>query len=729
VTSLVGILLSVTLFYVIRVWERDRLHDEFTRRSGNIATQIQTGTTYCIKVLESLGAFFDSSQEVTRQEFRRFVKDVLKSLSMMKALEWVPRVEGSQRAAFEEAARLDGMKGFQITRREAEGVMARAPRRPEHYPIYYIEPFEGNEKALGYDLASDPASLEALKRARDTGGTVVSGRIALVQDPNREVGFLVFKPVYRKRARLETVEERRKNLEGFGLAVFRVSDLVDGWLKDVNPGGISFNLYDLAARPDERFMYHYNGSSSLKGSPLTSGEKIKKETDITSGLHSRKTLDILGWQWSLLFHPTPEFFAAQKNSQAWTVLMGGLMFTALICSFLLQSSRYAAQLEKEVAERKAAEDQLQKLSDVVEQSPVTVAITDTEGLLEYVNPKFTEVTGYKPEEVIGENPRVLKSGEQTREFYKELWDTISSGKKWIGEFDNKTKDGEIYWELASISPMKNKEGIVTHYVKVAEVITDRKRAEKELLRTHERLGQAYESLEKAQASAIAAAKMAALGRLTAGASHEILNPLNGIVLTLHLLMNDPDTAPDVSEELKGTMEQAMRIAKIVDNLLHFCQQREPERCLVDFNTILLRCLSLIEPDINLNNIEVEADPEPTLPHIMADKTQLQQVVLKLLANALDQMPNGGRLTVTTRDTHMDGRRHLELRVEDTGPGIAPENVDKLFEPFFTTKPEGKGTGLGLSICLGIVEAHGGTISAENLPYGGAVFVVRLPIEA
>jgi signal transduction histidine kinase len=105
------------------------------------------------------------------------------------------------------------------------------------------------------------------------------------------------------------------------------------------------------------------------------------------------------------------------------------------------------------------------------------------------------------------------------------------------------------------------------------------------------------------------------------------------------------------------------------------------------------------------------------------------VVHKLLANALDQMPNGGRLTVTTRDTHMDGRRHLELRVEDTGPGIAPENVDKLFEPFFTTKPEGKGTGLGLSICLGIVEAHGGTISAENLPYGGAVFVVRLPIEA
>jgi PAS domain S-box-containing protein len=140
--------------------------------------------------------------------------------------------------------------------------------------------------------------------------------------------------------------------------------------------------------------------------------------------------------------------------------------------------RINEELEQEIAEHKKSEEKLHKLSRAVEQSSSIVIITDTEGEIEYVNPKFSQVSGYSFEEVIGENPRILKSGEQPSEFYKELWDTIKSGGEWRGEFHNRKKNGELYWEYASISPVRNTEGVITHFLAVNEDITERKHLEK-----------------------------------------------------------------------------------------------------------------------------------------------------------------------------------------------------------------------------------------------------------
>lgn len=260
---------------------------------------------------------------------------------------------------------------------------------------------------------------------------------------------------------------------------------------------------------------------------------------------------------------------------------------------------------------------------------------------------------------------------------------------------------------------------------------EHQRAEEELRQAHETLQNAYEKLEKAKAVATASEKLASVGRLTAGVSHEILNPLNGIVINLHYLLSDEETPPKVAEELKEMLTQAGRISKISQDLLSFARQRLPERHLLDLNETLIQTLGLLEHEFRLTNIDVELRLADDLPPVSADKDQLQQVILNLLSNSRDAMPSGGQLTLETAEVpslFSEGGRLVEFRLTDTGPGIPPEHMDRIFDPFFTTKEEGQGTGLGLSVCQGIVENHGGTIWTENAPGGGSVFVVRLEVE-
>ncbi|MEE9304919.1 MAG: ATP-binding protein, partial [bacterium] len=170
---------------------------------------------------------------------------------------------------------------------------------------------------------------------------------------------------------------------------------------------------------------------------------------------------------------------------------------------------------------------------------------------------------------------------------------------------------------------------------------------------------------------------------------------------------------------------------ITRDLLSFSRQRTPERRSINLNDTVTKTLALLEYDLKLQNISLELNLAEGLPSIQADEDQLRQVVLNLLTNARDVMPKGGRLVLGTAGVEplfADKEGAVELRVEDTGPGIASEDMDKLFEPFFTTKPVGEGAGLGLSICQGIVEAHGGIIWAENVPGGGAAFIIHLNVE-
>jgi two-component system NtrC family sensor kinase len=405
----------------------------------------------------------------------------------------------------------------------------------------------------------------------------------------------------------------------------------------------------------------------------------------------------------------------------------------------------------DITERRMMEDSLSRLTRAVEQSPATIVMTDRNGAIEYVNPKFCKTTGYTVEEAIGRNPRVLKSGEMSAEKYTSLWKDISSGKEWRGEFHNKRKDGSLYWEFASISPLFDQNGLITGYLAVKEDITERKSVEMELQK-------AYTELKEAQLQVFQQEKMASIGQLAAGVAHEINNPMGFISSNLATLTKYVDrlvefigttemvvgagncgTEIDIlAEERKRlkidhvmgdarqlileSQDGAGRVRRIVEDLKNFSRVDLGVQELVNVNSIL-------ETTINIawNEIKYVASLNREfgdIPEVLCFPQQISQVFLNLLVNAGHAM-EGRPGSITIRTWYEAG--HVFISVTDTGCGIPHEIKRRIFEPFFTTKEVGKGTGLGLSISYDIIRKHDGEITVESEEGSGTTFRVRLPV--
>ena len=378
-------------------------------------------------------------------------------------------------------------------------------------------------------------------------------------------------------------------------------------------------------------------------------------------------------------------------------LMVGIILMAFI---MAKTEDNLNKSQKELVQAK------QNLERLIESSTDAIVKTDKAGKVVLFNKGAEALTGYRREEVIGRQGPVLY---ESKEDAKEVMRRMREGGGTVSAFETtfRAKDGTRIPVLISASILYDKDGKEVGTVGFSKDLRERKRSEEQLVR---------------------AEKMASVGLLTAGVSHEILNPLNVIILRLHTLIGNPDTPPEVTRYLRIMEKHANRITKITRDLLSFSRQREPERRLIDLNESIKRTLSLVEHGLRIQNIEVEPKLSDELPPVLVDQDQIQQVVLNLLTNAKDAMPDGGRLVLSTESVLENGEQFVEFRVEDTGPGITPEHLEKLFDPFFTTKSEGEGTGLGLSICQGIIETHGGAIWAKNGADGGASFVVRLAAE-
>jgi two-component system cell cycle sensor histidine kinase/response regulator CckA len=381
-----------------------------------------------------------------------------------------------------------------------------------------------------------------------------------------------------------------------------------------------------------------------------------------------------------------------------------------------------AILAQDMTERRQAEEELRKLSHAVEQSANIIIITDAQGTIEYANPKFTDITGYTLEEARGQHTRILKSGYTPPEEYKRLWETITAGKEWHGEFHNKKKNGEPYWESASISPIKNADGIITHFLAVKEDITERKQAEAAQAHLEEQLRQAQ--------------RMECVGRLASGVAHDFNNLLTVIRGYCELVRTNMPVGDPRIGDLEQIRQASERAAGLTRQLLAFSRQQVLATADLDLNdlvTNLRKMLGrLIGEDITLSTIL-----QPGLWSITADPGQIEQVIMNLAANARDAMPTGGKLTIATGNVRLDesyAQTHLEaptgpcvmLTVTDTGQGMDKPTQARIFEPFFSTKEPDKGTGLGLATVYGIVKQSGGDITVYSEPGQGTVFKIYLP---
>jgi len=399
---------------------------------------------------------------------------------------------------------------------------------------------------------------------------------------------------------------------------------------------------------------------------------------------------------------------------------GSIFWTEITASpVTISGKKYLLGNFRDVTDRRKADEAVTHLGLAVDQAAEAIVITDTKGMIQYVNPAFERSTGYSREEAVGKNPRVLRSGKHGEAFYRELWDTITRGEVWTGHFINRKKDGSLFEEDATISPLRDSSGKIVNYVASKRDVTEMVSLERQV-RT--------------------AQKMEAVGTLAGGIAHDFNNSLTGIVGFGELLRMRMAGDEQALHDLDEILRCAERAATLTRQLLTFARRQVIEPVNLNVNSLIADLMKFIGKVVG-EHIELKTSPGKDVPTIFADGGQIEQVVMNLCLNARDAMPNGGRLVVETEDVYLEEEhvrqnpymktgRYALLTVSDTGVGMEETIRERVFEPFFTTKGPDKGTGLGLAMVYGIVKQHNGFIHLYSEPGKGTAFKVYLPaIEA
>jgi len=394
-----------------------------------------------------------------------------------------------------------------------------------------------------------------------------------------------------------------------------------------------------------------------------------------------------------LSRPEPNSFTTEDLELAWSV---------------------AEQVSGALAHARA-EQERRLLATAIEQAAESIVITDPTGTILYVNPAFESVTGYTRAEAVGRNPRILKSGRQDPEFYRQLWHTITAGQVWRGKFINKHKDGSLFTEEATITPVHDANGRITHFVGVKRNITRE---------------------EQLEAQFRQAQKMEALGRLTGGITHDfnnILTAINGFAELLKMRLPPDDLRLPLVEKI---LQSGQSATELVSQLLTFSRKDTQTLQVVNLNAIIKQTEGMLRRVIG-EDVRLQTVLAADLWAVRANPAHIRQVIMNLVINARDAMPDGGELTIETDNVVLDSdyvAQHLDTRpgeyillaVTDTGIGMSKDVQEHIFEPFFTTKQQGQGTGLGLSTVFGIVKQSGGNIWVYSEKGKGTTIKIYLP---
>lgn len=366
-------------------------------------------------------------------------------------------------------------------------------------------------------------------------------------------------------------------------------------------------------------------------------------------------------------------------------------------------------------ERRGQAERL-RLILAIEQAGESFVMTDTEGVIQYVNPAFTRCSGYTREEALGQHTRLLKSGKHPEDLYDELWETISSGRAWKGRLVNRRKDGSLFTEDATISAVTDAAGHITNYVAVNRDVTHEIELEEQLFQ---------------------AQKMELIGRMVGGIAHDFNNNLQAILGFADIAMDDHADSKRLKEYLSEILKAGESASALTRQLLAFSRRQVLSKQPVEMNVMLAEMLNMIDRTVS-ENVVIDWQPNASTRYVNGDRHLLEQVMLNLVVNARDAMPEGGRLSIKLSDVelsdddlamHPDARtgRFIRLTVTDTGIGIPVDIRSKIFEPFFTTKPASQGTGLGLSMVYGIIKQHEGWVSVYSEVDKGTEFHLYIPL--
>lgn len=372
----------------------------------------------------------------------------------------------------------------------------------------------------------------------------------------------------------------------------------------------------------------------------------------------------------------------------------------------------------DVTDRRRLEAERARLFTAIEQSQASVVVTDAQGVIQYVNPAFTRVSGYTAAEIIGENPRILKSGHTSDEEYRRMWAALTAGEPYSAIFLNKKKDGSTYWEHAQMSPVRNAEGVIVNYVAVKENITELKKAEDELLEANRRLAEQAAKLQTANAE---------LEQFAYVASHDLRQPLRAISSFLQLIDRKLKDADDETREFIGyAVSGARRMDRLIVGLLDYSRIGRKSGPPVAASMDEIAQISLQTYAMALEEVGGEARIVSSLPVIWGDVAELQRLFDNLVGNAIKYRSQDRPLRIEIGG--VIGEDRVSVWVADNGVGMDPKDHDRIFAMFQRLSGGGDGDGIGLAMCKKIVERLGGAIRVESALGEGSRFTIEAPVD-
>ena len=693
--------LVVIFFIYTNAWEQDRIKLEFKRRTDQLAQQLQKNFDNYIDVLHSVENLYASSVPINRRQFKTFVSRWFSLHPGIRAVSWSPRILDSERANYEQAAREDGLGNFQLTEQSPEGQLVRAARRAEYIPVYYVESVSGSRRALGFDAASDPTRREALNRARDTGKPTATDPLRLLQDSERQGGFVVFLPVYKPGRPQNSLEERRLNLYGYISGAFRIHEMMSNALKGAKMDDVEIRLYDARGGEKKRLLYEHRSKEVESQDLLVDANQGIQPAPLQTVV----PFEIAGHQWIVQFAPAKAYLIAQRGWQAWSVLAGGLFFTGLLGGFLLILTGHTAKLravntdlENEITERKRAEDAVTQLAAIVESSDDAIIGTTLEGVITSWNKGAEIIYGYSAKEVTGRSISILYPPDRLDELQR-LRGKLQQGEP-VAQYETirVRKAGAQLHVSLTLSPMKDATGKITAVASIARDITERKRAESELQRLQ---------------------KLAAVRertRLARDLHDNVLQSLAVAGLNLEAAIQGLKVDPEVArEQLRGVQDLVVReqreLRSFIDELK--LATLVPGEIDFKFGYLLQQLAKTVEQQWHLS-VELKMDGlDAQIPVVL--EREIYQIIREGLVNA----GRHSHASVVEVDLKADDH-YARITVSDNGCGF----------PFRGHYDDAALTsmGLGPAVIKSRVASLGGLLNI-NSTESGARLEVTLPLSS
>jgi PAS domain S-box-containing protein len=467
----------------MREWEEGRMQARFAIRAQGIAVSLRHGVENHLCILKPIKGFLQISEPVTREEYDAFCQEGIPENLDFQAVAWVPRVMESEREAFESRAGAEGIADFQITERDAQGMFVAASARDEYYPVYYTWPMEPNREALGFDIGSEPERAKAITMALDSGEMAATSMVKVVASPQNPDAIVVLLPVFRPGMPADSQDERRENLIGFIIGVFRISNLVEDSLNGMDLSGLDIHIHDLT--PGSPVFHLYRALP--KTDPGLTDEQERAR--IISGIHSLTSFELAGRDWEILVYPTAGYMASQSSIAPSIFLAGALLLTLLATGYLLTVEKHTERAERLVAVRtRELRESKERLDAIVGNTPdVSVQGYDIQGRVLYWNRASEKTFGWTQEEALGKTlDQLILNEQETRAFVSLLQQIDETGqavgpKEW--KFTN--RQGRTGYLQSTIFAISLAEG-GKEFICMDVDITQRKRAEQSLREVAER---------------------------------------------------------------------------------------------------------------------------------------------------------------------------------------------------------------------------------------------------